>query len=179
MTKHVLLLRGINVGGHKKVPMIELKKMMVDLGFENVKTLLNSGNVVFETKKEKESVLLQKIGEALENTFGFKVNLMLRTDKEIQKIIHLAPFKNTVVDKDIRLYISFLSEATNSKLVLPYSSAENDFQIVQKTEREVFSMVNVKTFRTVDAMKFLKKEFGKDLTTRNWNTVLKIGALIN
>lgn len=179
MTKYVLFLRGINVGGHKKVPMNELKKMMSDMGFKDVKTLLNSGNVVFEAEKEKESVLLRKIGEQLENIFGFKVSLMLRSNNEIQKLIHLNPFKNIVIDKNVRLYVSFLPEASNSKLALPYSSAENDFQIIQKTEREVFSVVNVNTFRSVDAMKFLEKEFGKDLTTRNWNTVLKIAALNN
>ena len=59
--KYVLLLRGINVGGNKKVPMAELKKALAALGFENIKTLLNSGNVVFETEQTPENKLVEKI----------------------------------------------------------------------------------------------------------------------
>lgn len=177
MAKYIVLLRGINVGGHKKVPMAELKKMFAGMGFENVQTLLNSGNVVFDGKKEKELVLIQKIGKQLESTFGFTVNVMLRSAEEIQQLLALAPFKNTEVDKNTRLYVTFLTEKPSSVLELPYSSPENDFSILQKTDREIFSVLNIKTARSVDAMAFLEKEFGKNVTTRNWNTLVKIAGL--
>ena len=177
MAKYIVLLRGINVGGHKKVPMAELKKMFAEMGFENVQTLLNSGNVVFDGKKEKEPLLIQKIGKQLESTFGFTVNVMLRSAEEIQQLLALAPFKNTEVDKNTRLYVTFLAEKPSSVLELPYSSPENDFSILQKTDREIFSVLNIKTARSVDAMAFLEKEFGKNVTTRNWNTLVKIAGL--
>ncbi|HET8838488.1 MAG TPA: DUF1697 domain-containing protein [Flavobacteriaceae bacterium] len=178
MKKQVLFLRGINVGGHKKVPMAELKKMLAKMGFENIQTILNSGNVVFDSKEKAEAVLIEKIADAIQNTFGFSVNVMLRSAEEIKKLIDMEPFKKEEIDKSTRLYITFLNKKNTSELELPYASAENDFRILHKTEREVFSVLNIETTKSVDAMAFLEKEFGKDVTTRNWNTILKLGKLL-
>lgn len=172
--QYVVFFRGINVGGHKKAPMADLKKMFSKMGFENIKTLLNSGNAVFKTQKTKPENLIGNIEENFQKTFGFESKIMLRTMEEIKALVDLKPFENIQVDKDTRLYVSFLPKATESNLELPYSSPNDDFKIIQKTEKEVFSYLNVKTARSVDAMAFLEKEYGKDITTRNWSTVLKI-----
>lgn len=176
--KYVLLLRGINVGGHKKVPMIELKKMLSEMGFRNTKTLLNSGNAVFETQNEKEPDLIRKIEIQFKTTFGFDAPLILRTDEAMRNLMELDPFHGTTTTKETRLYVSFLSEKSTSDLPLPYSNPKSDFKILQKTDREIFSVLNIKTSRSVDAMKFLEKEYGKNSTTRNWNTVVKIANLM-
>lgn len=178
MEKYLLLLRGINVGGHKKTPMAELKKMFSEMGFEKVQTLLNSGNVVFNAKKENELALLERIGAQFEKTFGFEVPLILRNEKSTQHIMKLDPFQTITVTKEIRLYVSFLPKKVSGELVLPYTSEKGDFRILQKTDREVFSVVDTTSFRSVDAMHFLEKEYGKAITTRNWNTVKKIAALM-
>jgi uncharacterized protein (DUF1697 family) len=172
--KFVVFFRGINVGGHKKAPMADLKAMFSKMGFENVKTLLNSGNVVFETDKIEEGDLIKKIDENFQKSFGFESKIMVRTMEQIQKLVDLKPFEEIDVDKDTRLYVSFLPEETDSSLKLPYTSPNGDFKILQKTNREVFSVLNLKNTRSVDAMAFLEKEYGKDITTRNWNTVMKI-----
>lgn len=178
MEKYLLLLRGVNVGGHKKTPMAELKKMFSEMDFEKVQTLLNSGNVVFNAKKENEFALLERIGAQFEKTFGFKAPLILRNEESMQHIMKLDPFQTITVTKETRLYVSFLSEKASSELVLPYTSEKGDFRILQKTDREVFSVVNINSYRSVDAMRFLEKEYGKAITTRNWNTVKKIAMLM-
>lgn len=179
MSTYIVFLRGINVGGNKKVPMADLKKMFAKMGFENIRTLLNSGNIIFNGKKEKEPILTQKIGNELEKTFGFSANVMLRSAEEIMELIRLEPFKNISIDKKTRLYVSFLNKKSSSNLEIPYSSPNTDFRILQKTEREIFSVLTLETAKSVDAMAFLEKEFGKEITTRNWNTVLKIGKSID
>lgn len=174
MDKYVVFLRGINVGGHKKVPMAELKKMLACMGFENIKTLLNSGNVVFETQKTDERELVKKISVELEKTFGFKIQTMVRSMEKIQQLIELDPFKEIQIDKDARLYATFLPEKIKSSLSLPYISSEKGFRILEKTDREVFSVLNLNELGSVAAMAIIEKEYGKDVTTRNWNTVKKI-----
>lgn len=174
MTTYLLLLRGINVGGHKKVPMSDLKKMLSEMGCKNSKTFLNSGNVVFEAKEEKEKELKEKIAKKLEKTFGFEIPVLLRSKPEIEDILKKDPFGKIKADKDMRLYVSFLPKKTKSDLKLPFVAKEQDFKIIQKTDREIFSVLNLKNGRSVDAMKVLEKEYGKDITTRNWNTVLKV-----
>lgn len=172
--KYVLLLRGINVGGHKKVPMADLKKTLADLGFENTQTLLNSGNVVFETKQPNEKELVEKISGQLKKTFGFEIPTLVRDFEEIKTLIDLDPFRKVNVDKNTRLYVSFLPEKIESNLKLPYVSEKKDFRILLKTDREIFSVLQLESFKSVDAMAFLEKEYGKNMTTRNWNTIKKI-----
>jgi uncharacterized protein (DUF1697 family) len=110
MTKYVALLRGINVGGNKKVPMAEMKKVFEKIGLKNVKTLLASGNAVFESETENTGELIAKISAALEKKFRFTIPLLLRTFSEIEKLIALDPFKGIKVTPQIRLYATFLSQ---------------------------------------------------------------------
>lgn len=175
--QYVVFFRGINVGGHKKAPMADLKEMFSKMGCENVKTLLNSGNAIFETRKTEPKNLIGKIDKHFRETFGFESKIMLRTMEEIKTLVDLKPFENVQIEKETRLYVSFLPQETKSNMELPYISPNGDFKIIQKTEKEVFSYLNVKTARSVDAMAFLEKEYGKDITTRNWNTVMKIANL--
>lgn len=171
--KYVALLRGINIGGHKKVPMKELKKALEKEGFLNVKTLLNSGNVVFEGEKEPAF----KIQEVLEKTFGFSIDTIVLPFEKIEKIVDSDPFKKIAVTPQIRLYITFLPEKSKSTLAIPYLSDDQSFTIIEATDLAVFSVLDLDKSKTVEGMKILEKEFGKHITTRNYNTVVKIAAL--
>lgn len=172
--QYVLLLRGINVGG-KMVKMESLKKMLEDMGFSNVKTVLNCGNVIFESEQTSLEHLRQTIEVSFEKTFGFIVQTIIRTADDIQKLVKSNPFEGVSVTKDTRLYITFLSEKSHSLLKTPYISPEKDLQILRITNSEICAIITVSTNRnTTDMMGFFEKEFGKKITTRNWNTVLKL-----
>jgi uncharacterized protein (DUF1697 family) len=152
MTKYVLLLRGINVGG-KMVSMETLRTMLGSLGYTNVKTLLNSGNVIVETKEQDENSISTTVEKEIEKVFGFTVDVLVRSMEDIQALVAREPFKNVKITPDTRLYVTFLSQAPWIKTtVLTLSDTQG----------------------TTDMMKELEKEFGKRITTRNWNTVLKI-----
>jgi len=183
--KYVALLRGINVGGNKKVPMSDLKKAFEALGFSDVKTLLNSGNVVFSAKEIEPVLLTQQIEQTLAKTFGFPIPVIIRIKDEVRSFVDSNPFKSLVVTPETRLYITFLSEKPTSNLKIPYVSPEKNFTILEISHNEIFSAVLVsEQYNTTDAMKILEKEFGsprdeagKNVTTRNWNTVVKLAAL--
>src|SRR5690554_4641792 len=104
----VAFLRGINVGGHHKVPMAELKSTLADMGFSDIKTLLNSGNVVFTTSPTAIAALEEQMAEVLEKKFGFPIPVLIRKMEDIQQLVARKPFKDIEVHKDIRLYVTFL-----------------------------------------------------------------------
>jgi uncharacterized protein (DUF1697 family) len=176
--KYIALLRGINVGGNKKVPMADLKKTFEILGFTNVKTLLNSGNVIFVSKETNVNSLKQQIEQRLEKTFGFVIPVIIRTHKEIQDLVVSDPFMSISATPEARLYITFLSEKSKNNLKLPYESENKDARILQVSNLEICSVVVLSPAKgTLDLMSFIEKEFGKNVTTRNWNTVVKLANL--
>lgn len=105
MTTYISLLRGINVSGHKPVKMEALRKLYEELGYKNVSTYLQSGNVVF-TAKGNEKKLEHKISQQIELDFGFQVPVIVLTIDKLKKVIGNNPF----LKKDAAfLHVTFLS----------------------------------------------------------------------
>ena len=174
---YVAFLRGINVGGNKLIKMEDLKRALVAMKFGNVKTLLASGNVIFETAKTKEATLAKTIAVALQDTFGSQIGVIVRSIDDIEKLIASNPFKGIKLTKETRLYVTFLPEKSKSSLKIPYSSPEKDLRILRATDTEVCSVLTLSPDRnSVDLMKIIEKEWGKNVTTRSWNTILKIAG---
>ncbi|HBL76308.1 MAG: hypothetical protein A2W90_09555 [Bacteroidetes bacterium GWF2_42_66] len=176
--RYVALLRGINVGGHHKVPMAELCSVMTELGFENVITLLNSGNVIFDASARRDEELEATIAGQLEKSFGFPVPVLLRRSEEIRDIVDNNPFENIEVTKDIRLYISFLKQVPSLNLTIPWASCDNSFRILEIRDRTIFSVLDLAVTQTTKGMDVLEQFFGKDITTRNLNTIERIAGTI-
>ncbi len=176
--KYAAFLRGINVGGNRKVPMEDLRKSFESLGFGDVKTLLNSGNVVFESDETDVSILKSKIEQKLAKVFGWEIGMIVRLQKDLQEMVSINPFRFTKITPQTRLYVTFLSEAPKSILGIPYESPERNFAILEVSNKAIFSVLTLsEKYNTTDAMKVIEKEFGKNVTTRNWNTVVKLAKL--
>jgi uncharacterized protein (DUF1697 family) len=179
--KYVAFLRGINVGGNKKVSMEKLRKVLEGMGFTNVKTILNSGNVVFEIGITTSiNRLTIKIEEALEKKFKFPIPTLLRSFEDIQKLVATQPFAGIIVTPQTRLYITFLSHTDAESVVkIPYDSAEKDFNILRISDGAICSVLTLSPKRnTTDVMKVLEKEYGPKITTRNWNTIQKVADIM-
>lgn len=177
MVEYVAFLRGINVGGKHKVPMPALRGVLEDCGFDNVKTLLASGNVVFEAPSKSPQSVTTILEKKLEVAFGFPIPVILRTRAQLEALARSRPFAGVRVTPDTRLYVTFLAEKPTSKLKIPYVSPGKVFRILRVTAGEVCSVLTLtQDARTVDAMKVIEREFGKSVTTRNWNTIEKILA---
>src|SRR5579864_3521165 len=106
MTIYISMLRGINVSGQKKVRMEELKKLYESLGFERVRTYIQSGNVVFEHPGADVSDLTGRIERAIEGRFGIEVPVILRTRDELRTVIGNLPFTGK---DDAKVHVTFLS----------------------------------------------------------------------
>ncbi len=178
MPKYVALLRGINVGGNKKVPMKDLSAALAKAGYTEVKTLLNSGNVVFQAPKQGAAMLEKALSALIEKRFGFPVPVLVREMAALEALHGNNPFKGIPVTEKTRLYVTFLADAPRSSLKLPYVSPDKEFRILSLVGRELISVLTVSDDRgSVDAMAIVEKEFGKNVTTRNWNTIEKLLAL--
>src|SRR5690606_20051320 len=107
------------------------------------------------------------------------VPVVVRSGEAVSKMVESDPFKQVDVHKDIRLYVTYLKEPLKTNpLQLPWTSEDGAFRILDFTGSDVISYLDVSQTRTTDAMNILEKTFGKEITTRNWNTVLKMANLL-
>ncbi|TAK27065.1 MAG: DUF1697 domain-containing protein [Chloroflexota bacterium] len=171
----VAFLRGINVGGHKPIKMEDLRKAFETMGFQNVRTLLASGNVVFDAHGADAGALVERIKDELVRIFGHAIGVIVRTREEIRDLVDSDPFEGVVVTPSTRLYVTFLSEEPEGSSKAPYESPAGGFKIVRISAGEVCSVLTLSPGRgTTELMRVLEKEFGSKVTTRNWNTVTRI-----
>ena len=175
MTTYAAFLRGVNVGGHKPVSMEMLKITFESLRFNNVWTLLASGNVVFETPSTNTALLEKKIEDTLKKTFGHEIGVLVRSIEELERLSKSQPFKGIDVTSQTRLYVTFLSKKPLSSMKIPYVSPDKNFKILRASTREICcALIISQISRTVDLMSILEKEFGHNVTTRNWNTIVRL-----
>lgn len=174
MPKLAAFLRGINVGGRHKVPMPELRLRLQEEGCRNVKTLLNTGNAAFDSDETDLPALENKLETALAQTFGFPVPVILRPQSEICELVQTNPFAGIDLHKDLRLYVTFLKQPFKALPELPYVSKDYSYKIISAENGLVLSVLDISLTGTTQGMDDLEKLFGKNVTTRNWNTLLKM-----
>ena len=116
MKTYIALLRGINVGGHKKLKMADLKSMMEELGFQNVVTYIQSGNVVFSAKEEKD--LSDNISNGIAEKFGYEVPVLVKTADEIAQILKNCPLGK---QRKPKLILCYLPRHPNRNLWMLYT----------------------------------------------------------
>ncbi len=172
--KHIAFLRGINVGGHNKIKMEALREMFAALGFENVKTYINSGNVIFETAETGDGKLSAQIEQAIESEFSLKIKVMVRTISEIEGIIKNNPFDGQFTnDKD--LHVLFLAEALSEEKKNLLLANNTEFEQFAVRNREVFCLLRGGSI--LDSLlgkKYIDDKLKTPATARNWRTVKKL-----
>jgi uncharacterized protein (DUF1697 family) len=131
---YISMLRGINVGGHKRVKMDQLRQLFEALGFEQVKTYIQSGNVVFKAGKTSTSALSKRIEESILSDFGFPVSVISRTSDEMRDTIENNPFlKQRGIDPE-RLHVMFLSESPAPAALKKLADQAGRFISTSRTE---------------------------------------------
>jgi uncharacterized protein (DUF1697 family) len=178
-TKHhsavyAAFLRGINVGGISTLKMADLVKAFEGMGFRNVRTVLASGNVIFEAPGESTVALSELITRKLREAFGRDILVIVRSIEDLRELEAQQPFSDVVVTPQTRLIVMFLSEDTIQP-VMSDMPAHEDFRIVCVHNRSICGVIDEEQgTATVQLMGALEKEFGKQVTTRTWNTVLRV-----
>jgi uncharacterized protein (DUF1697 family) len=172
-TRYVAFLRGINVSGQKIIRMTDLAKMFSDMGFDNVRTYIQSGNVIFESREKDEVKLRSKIEKGLNKALGYAVPVVIRSSAELAEIAGKNLFAKTPAES--KPYITFLAENPEKNMKdLPLLSPKKDVQVIGVHRLNVFclSLCVKGSFGFPNA--FLEKELGVFATTRNLNTLMKL-----
>ncbi|CAM3692532.1 DUF1697 domain-containing protein [Flavobacterium chungbukense] len=173
MTTHLALLRGINVSGHNMMKMEALKTMLENIGFQNVRTYLQSGNVFIDTEEEASKVGFM-IKQEIFKVFGHEVPVVMVTKENLESCFENNPY---LKEKDIdtkKLYVAFVS--TNLK-----KENINDLKISQFKpdeasidENKIFVKYAVGAGKTRFDQKYIEKKLNVTATMRNWNTVTNL-----
>jgi len=151
--QYVAFLRGINVSGHHKVPMVELRQELEIQGFEQIKTLLNSGNIVFKGPDMDLAQLEQNLAGQLKSRFGFPIPTIIRTAADLQTLKKAQPFKSVTLTKQIRRYISFLKTKPATHMDFPWQSEDGSFRILDIRPQEVISVLDLARANTPNMVK--------------------------
>ena len=175
--KYVALLRGINVGGNNKVEMGSLKACFEALGFLDVSTYINSGNVIFTTKKTSESKLASGIEQAIEKTFDFPVRTVVRTAANIEKVAKAIPDKWTN-DKEQKTDVLFLWDDFDSKDSLKLIVTNAKVDTLKYVDGAIIWHLEKKHYSKSGMKKFIGTPVYKNMTARNANTVRKLAELL-
>lgn len=171
----IAILRGINVGGKRKIRMIDLKSLCENLGWKDVETYIQSGNIIFNSDNQN-SDLEETLESAIKEKYGFDVPVIVRNSEELQISIDNNPFFNQ--DAEInQLHLTLLKKKPTqekSAEIQTQSYEPDKFKIVGK---DVFILCVGKYHKSKLINNFFERKFNTGATTRNWKTILKLSEL--
>lgn len=171
MTKHLALLRGINVSGHHLMKMDQLKLMLSNMGFQNVETYIQSGNVFVETEEENASQVGFLIKQEIFKHFGYDVPVIVISKNDLEQCLSQNPFlRDSSVDYS-KLYVAFLSKNLPSSAIsdLKMSQFKPDEAVIDG--HKIFIKYAVGAGKTKLDQKYIEKKLNLVATIRNWNSV--------
>jgi len=177
VTIYVALLRGINVGGHKQVAMADLRDLLTQLGFADARSLLQSGNLVFRSDARTGSGLERLLETETENRLGLRTDWFVRTAQEWQAVVAHNPFRREAERDPARLLVIFLKEAPDVKSVKGLQAAITGPEIARAAGKHAYLVYPNGVGRSRLTNALIERKLGTSATGRNWNTVLKLGAL--
>jgi len=175
--KFVALLRGINVGGNNKVAMSELKASFEQLGFSNVATYINSGNVIFDSETITDPVKLVLLcEEKIEQQFGFHVICAVISATDLITAVEHAPkWWNKGDAKHNALFV--IAPKTAEEIIAEVGEAKEEYEKVAAYEPIIFWTAPLETFSRTRYSKIVGTKAYKSITIRNANTTLKLAEL--
>ena len=169
----IALLRGINVGGKNKLPMKELAAMFADAGCTDVRTYIQSGNVLFRRNPALGQDVSSLISESIMNQFRYRVSVLTRTAAELREVVEANPFLQAGAEAD-KLHVIFLAEAPDDSQVhslAPDYSPGDQFAVLG---REIYLYCPNGFASTKLTNTYFETRLSTTCTTRNWRTVLKL-----
>jgi uncharacterized protein (DUF1697 family) len=177
--KHVALLRAVNLAGVNKIGMADLRDLLVGLGFPDARTLLNSGNVVFDGGSQPTAALEQMLERAAAKKLGLETSFFVRTAKEWQAIIDANPFPREAKTDPSHLLAVLLKEEVSPANVVALQKAIVGREIVRARGRCLYIVYPDGIGRSKLTNVMAEKKLGARGTARNWNTVVKLAALVS
>jgi uncharacterized protein (DUF1697 family) len=180
VTTYICLLRGVNVGGNKLLKMAELKALFDSLKLRDVKTYLQSGNVVFRSDESDRAVLTRRIEDGIRKKNGIEVKIILRTTDELRKVIAANPLAPENRNPSA-LVVAFLGGAMADPAKALLTSLKIASEELHFADRELYIYFPAGMGDSKLSKALTEKKLGVNVTARNWNTVnalLKMGEEI-
>ena len=179
MSRYVALLRGINVGGNNLIKMSELRNSFAGMGFAEVETYIQSGNVVFSSKKMTKAKLEALIEKALSDAFRYQSRVVIVSATELERVVSQAP-KGFGKDKDLYRYdVLFVKEPMRTSEVLEVLPMKAGVDTAHAGDHALY-------FRRLDSKagqsylpKLVRLAVYQNITIRNWNTTTKLLEMVN
>ena len=169
LTTFISILRGINVSGHNIIKMDELKKLIISLGFENVRTYIQSGNIVYQTKTTDPKELNLMIKKAIQKNFGFEIPVHTLTIETLENIIQKNPFVKQSIDAAF-LHVTFLAEVPAPEKIDLLKSIDYKNDIFEIIEQTMYLYCPKGYGNTKLTNTFVESKLKVSATTRNWKT---------
>lgn len=169
MKKYIALFRGINVGGHKKILMADLRLLFEFLGFTEVQTYIQSGNVVFSSNKREG--LAEIIAEEIKKTYGWEVPILVITAEEIKDILNKCPFQNEKKEKSYFMLLYEAPSKENIELTHDVKFPGEEFFISKEC---VYLYTEIGAGKTKLTNNYFEKKLKVTATSRNFRTIVKL-----
>lgn len=177
MPQYVAVLRAINLGAHNRIAMADLRGMCAKIGLDNARTLLVSGNLVFESRLSSTEKLERLLEDASTKQLGVTTDYFVRSASEWQAIIAASPFPAEAKSDPSRLVMVCLREAPGTAAVTALQTAIKGRETVRVKGRQAYFVYPDGQGTSKLTIAMIEKNLGTRGTARNWNTVLKLGEL--
>jgi uncharacterized protein (DUF1697 family) len=173
VTRHIALLRGINVGGHRRVPMARLREVVAEQGGHDVATYVQSGNVVFSSSERSAAKAGKRLERAIAQAFGFEVDVVMRSCAQLAAIVAANPFAGAAAEPK-HLHVLFLAARVAAERVADIDADDHApaaFRL-RGTEIYLWTPGGIGDSRLARALS--DRRLGTEATARNWRTVLTL-----
>jgi uncharacterized protein (DUF1697 family) len=176
-TTNVALMRGLNVGGANRMPMTDLSQFFVEAGCNNVRTYIQSGNVIFQASQSKLEKLPALIAKSIGERFGFKVPVVLRTVEQLGETIQNNPFLKAGAEEST-LHVYFLANVPDARNVSGLDPERSSPDVFFVRGRDIYLQMPNGMARTKLTNTYFDSKLATVSTARNWRTVLKLFELM-
>ena len=170
----ISMLRGVNVGGHHKIKMDALRALYESLGLEDPRTYVQSGNIIFRTKEKSSAALAKKIQDAIERTFGFRPEVLLRTTEELRRAIAASPFATSRDLEPGKILVTFLAAVPGAEARATLLALKDYPEELHLKGRELYIYFPNGAGKSKLPWSSVEKLLKTTGTARNWNTVTKM-----
>lgn len=171
--RYVALLRGI-APMNPNMRNEQLRGVFEKLGFENVQTVLSSGNVVFDSPNTNGRALEETIEKALPEELGFTSTTILRSQEQLQRLIDKDPFAGLEHSQKTSLNVTFVKRMPETDIEFPYQDEGLGYILLGNYDGAILSVLDLTNSKAPRLMSLLERKIGKEITTRTWKTVERI-----
>ena len=175
---HVALLRAVNLGGHNKVPMADLRALLADVGFEQPRSLLQSGNVVFGAEGRTTRDIEALLEKEAEKRLGLSTAFFVRTASEWASLVDANPFPQEAESDPSHLVVLAAKDAPNAAALSALRKAIRGRETVDAVGRQAYVVYPDGIGRSKLTTTVIERHLGTRVTGRNWNTTLKLLAML-